>query len=231
MAFWGQELREGLGTILGAILGQGWGQAWGQTFVWMDLLLVLLLFVLELVLSADNAAALALIVRKLPTKQRNYALFIGILSSFILRGAAIIAALYFIKLLWVQVLGGLYLVYLAFSHYRAAKQPEIAPGAFWKTVITIELTDLVFALDSIIAGVAVVGSYYERDVIFSKIWIIYLGAVLGMVSMRFLTTGVLYLMERFPFVEKIVFVLVALLGLRLALKGLFPLVKDFFIAV
>src|SRR5919108_2343584 len=124
-----------------------------------DLLTVALLVVLEGLLSADNALVLAVLVLGLPKQEQKKALRYGILGAFFFRGVATLLAVYLIELSWVKLAGAAYLLYLPYSHFyggeeghdRRAPKPATAMlglSAFWATVVRVELTDVVFAVDS-----------------------------------------------------------------------------------
>jgi YkoY family integral membrane protein len=121
-----------------------------------DLVTIALLVALEGLLSADNAMVLAVLVLGLPRAEQQKALRYGILGAFAFRAAATAGAAYMIQLLWVRLLGGLYLLYLPYQHFFGhtdasnRRQPTPARAwmglpAFWATVVRVELTDIVFA--------------------------------------------------------------------------------------
>ena len=60
------------------------------------------LIVLEVILSADNALILGVLVQRLPVHLRRKALFYGILGAYILRGLALLFASLVIQLWWAQ---------------------------------------------------------------------------------------------------------------------------------
>lgn len=82
---------------------------------------------------------------------------------------------------------------------------------FWKTVGVIELTDVAFAVDSILAAIALAGGRSN------KLWVIYLGGILGMVLMRFAAAFFIRLLDRFPRFEISAYLLVLVIGLKLVL--------------
>ncbi len=150
-----------------------------------DLFTIALLVALEGLLSADNAMVLAVLVLSLPRSQQQKALRYGILGAFAFRIIATALAAYMIQVLWIQLLGGLYLMYLPYQHFfghedaearRAPKPatPWLGLSAFWATVVRVELTDIVFAIDSILVAVAMS----------NKLWVIITGGLLGIVAMR-----------------------------------------------
>ena len=80
---------------------------------------------------------------------------------------------------------------------------------FWKTVLVIELTDIAFAVDSILAAMALAGSKQ------SKLWVVVTGGILGVILMRFAASYFVRLLERFPRFELSAYLLVIVIGLKL----------------
>ena len=81
--------------------------------------------------------------------------------------------------------------------------------AFWATVAVIELTDVAFAVDSILAAMALAGSRQE------KLWVVIAGGILGVVLMRFAAAIFIKLLDRFPRFEESAYLLVIVIGLKL----------------
>ena len=80
---------------------------------------------------------------------------------------------------------------------------------FWKTVAVIELTDIAFAVDSILAAIALAGGRQN------KLWVIITGGILGMILMRFAAAIFIRLLDRFPRFEIAAYLLVILIGMKL----------------
>src|ERR1044071_5673048 len=89
-----------------------------------DILTVGLLVALEAMLSADNALVMAVIVLGLPRDQQKKALRQGLAGAFVFRIAATLLAVSLIRVAWVKLLGGLYLLYLAYSYFFGRKEAE-----------------------------------------------------------------------------------------------------------
>jgi YkoY family integral membrane protein len=186
-----------------------------------DLLTVLLLVALEGLLSADNAMVLAVLVLGLPRSQQQQALRYGIVGAFVFRICATLLAAYLINLGWVKLVGAAYLLYLAIHHFqrnvgtaerRAPPKAESVLGlsAFWSTVVKVELTDIVFAIDSILVAVAMS----------SKLWVILTGGVLGIVMMRLVIGRLLAIVTRYPPLVDGAFVIIGWVGIKLFLEFL-----------
>jgi YkoY family integral membrane protein len=187
-----------------------------------DVVTILLLVLLEGVLSADNAMVLAVRVLSLPKELQTKALRYGMISAFTFRASATAAAAYLIALGWVKLVGGLYLLWLPFQHFRqhgggadgesrhAIKpaEPWLGLSPFWATVVKVELTDIVFAIDSILVAVAVS----------DKLWVVITGGILGIVMMRMVIGRLLGLIRRYPVLVDGAFVIIAWVGIKLLLE-------------
>jgi YkoY family integral membrane protein len=184
-----------------------------------DILTILLLIALEGILSADNAMVLAIRVLGLPKDQQTKALRYGMLSAFTMRAMATALAAYLLALGWVKLVGGLYLLYLPyqhfFRHHHAESRRQIPPAqpwlglnAFWATVVKVELTDIVFAIDSILVAVAVS----------NKLWVVITGGILGIVMMRMVIGKLLNLIRRYPSLVDGAFVIITWVGIKLLLE-------------
>ena len=98
--------------------------------------------------------------------------------------------------------------------------PEVRkePG-FWMTVMVIELTDIAFAVDSILAAIALVGPAPAEYVgkWHPKLWVVITGGMLGVILMRYAASVFIRLLERFPRFETAAYLLVAVIGAKLTL--------------
>jgi len=184
-----------------------------------DLLTIGLLVLLEGLLSADNALVLAILVLGLPRHQQRQALRYGILGAFAFRIIATLIAASLINYGWVKLVGAGYLLYLSFKHFfgetgteerRAIKpaRPWLGLSAFWATVVKVELTDIVFAVDSILVAVAMS----------SKQWVIVTGGVLGIITMRMVIGQLLVIVRRYPALVDGAFIIIAWVGIKLLIE-------------
>jgi YkoY family integral membrane protein len=185
-----------------------------------DFLTIALLVALEGFLSADNAMVLAILVLGLPRNQRQNALRYGILGAFFFRTVATLLAVYLIRVRFVKLIGAAYLMYLVVRHFgtgdaverRQPPEPRPAFGlsAFWATVVKVELTDIVFALDSILVAVAMT----------QTTWVVITGGLLGIVAMRLVIGQLLALIERYPPLVDGAFIIIAWVAIKLVLEYL-----------
>ncbi len=185
-------------------------------FTPQDLMAVGFLIFLEGILSIDNALVLALIVNHLPQHQHKRALMYGIGGAIVFRLIAISLASYLMQWIWVKFLGGGYLLYLAIDYWwkkrkegSGEEKPATRPRGFWTTVLVVELTDIAFAIDSILTAVALT----------SKLWVVVTGGVIGLLMMRFAASIFIRLLEKFPRFEPTAYILVFIVGLKLVVDG------------
>jgi YkoY family integral membrane protein len=186
-----------------------------------NLLTVGLLVVLEAMLSADNALVMAVIVLGLPRALQKKALRQGLVGAFTSRTIATLLAVKLIRVLWVKLAGGIYLLYLAYSHFlsrdqsgkrRGAKraEPMFGLSAYWATVVRVEAINLMFSIDSILVAVAV-----------SRVtWVVITGGILGLIAMRLIAAQLLKLVERYPPLVDGAFIIIAWIGIQLSIEYL-----------
>jgi YkoY family integral membrane protein len=190
------------------------------------LLIVLNLVLIESLLSVDNAAVLATMVMDLPPHQRKKALKYGIFGAYIFRGLALVLASSLVKIWWLKVGGGAYLLYLSLNYFRTKATPkeEDDPlnkeskwlykntigllGPLWATIVMVEIMDMAFSIDNVFAAVAFTDNIY----------LICIGVFIGILAMRFVAQGFVKLMERYAFLESAAFVVILILGIKLTLS-------------
>ena len=195
-----------------------------QTFSSVDLPLLIGLIFLEGLLSVDNALVMALIIKNLPSNQRQKALFTGIVSSIVLRALAILSAAYLIQLNWIKTISGLYLLYLSLSHifkWKKSRAFIFSPHNFWAVVGLLELVDFIFAIDSILAGLAFLQATFNPSLFPSKLWILYFGGVAGLILIRFWTKFFVQILRRFPRLEIGAYCIIGLIGFNLVFEFFF----------
>jgi len=187
-----------------------------------DLFTVFVLILLEGLLSADNAIVLAVMILGLPKRQHHQALRYGLVGAFAFRIVTTILAVYLIQLNVVKAAGAAYLLYLPYQHFfsgadphqrrRAPKaMPWLGMTAFWATVVKIELTNLVFSVDSILVAVAMS----------PKLWVVLTGGILGIVAMRVVIGRLLALVQKYPALVDGAFIIVAWVGVKLLFEYLY----------
>jgi len=149
--------------------------------------------------------------------QRLAALRVGLLGAYVGRGAMLFLTSFLIHNSWIKLVGAAYLIHLAFDNLEdmvaagVEDEEEIKPivtKSFWSTVLTVEITDLVFSIDNVVAAVA----------LSDKLWVVLLGVGIGIITMRFAAGIFSYAVTREPNLKPAAYVLVLIIGIELILE-------------
>ena len=192
---------------------------------------------LEGILSIDNAAVLGALVSVLPPKdmvpwpgplkflgppvhrilggQRAAALKVGLLGAYLGRGLMLVMANFVIRNPYLKILGAAYLIKLAFENLGEPESGEEEEGrtkrvegkGFWNVVIAVELADLAFSLDNVVAVVALSDNLY----------IVMFGVFMGILTMRFAAGIFTWMILREPILKPAAYLVVFNIGAELLL--------------
>lgn len=204
---------------------------------WPIVVIVLQLIFLEGILSIDNAAVIGALVSPLPNDeevpwpgalhklgkilhpflgyQRMAALRVGLLGAYVGRGAMLFLTSFLIHNSWIKLIGAVYLIHLAFDNLEDAtgggdEDGEVKPikqQSFWATVLTVEIMDLIFSIDNVVAAVS----------LSDMIWVVMLGVGIGILTMRYAAGIFSYAVEREPILKQAAYILVLNIGVELIL--------------
>jgi len=149
--------------------------------------------------------------------QRMAALRVGLLGAYLGRGLMLLLVSLIIQNPWIKLVGAAYLIRLAFDSLSEASETSAdedaetsRPGVhtFWMTVLTVELMDLVFSIDNVVAAVS----------LSSKLWVVMIGVAIGILMMRFAAGLFSYAVEREPILKQAAYILVLVIGVELMLE-------------
>jgi YkoY family integral membrane protein len=172
--------------------------------------IILTLILLEGLLSSDNALVLATLVSNLKTeKERKSAIFAGIWGAYFFRFLVIGFGVYLIKFWWIKAAGALYLIWMSMEYFFFSKKSkdESKQGSksFWMTVLQVEMMDIAFSIDSISAAFG----------LSEKVWVLFLGAIFGILMMRGVAEIFVKLLAKIPEFETTAYVLISLIGTKM----------------
>lgn len=190
------------------------------------LFVILNLVILESLLSIDNAAVLAVMVKDLPGKQAQRALKWGMIGAYVFRGLCLLFASWLIGIWWLAGVGGLYLIWLGYGHFTKANDTieegseakdsrifrwarKIGLNKFWATVVLVEIMDLAFSIDNVFAAVA----------LSDQLWVVCVGVFIGIAAMRLVSGFFLKLLQKYPTLENSAFIVIILLGIKLVMSS------------
>ncbi|MCA0987221.1 TerC family protein [Guptibacillus algicola] len=205
-----------------------------ESTIWLEYGWALLILIgLEGLLSADNALVLAVIAKHLPEDEKKKAINYGIIMAFVFRFGALFAISFIANVWQIQAIGAAYLLYLGLKHIIKARikheppskeEEEKAAGkGFWPTVGKIALADLAFAIDSILAAVAIalglpdspLGDFGGMDG--GQFTVVLIGGIAGLILIKFAATWFVKLLTKRPALETTAYAIVAWVGVKLAI--------------
>lgn len=216
--------------------------------LWIQYIAIFFVLVaMEGLLSADNALVLAVMVRPLSPKLRSKALFYGLIGAVVLRFTALFFVSFLANVWQAQATGALYLIYVGTHNlYKYMKEKKeggegearenLPTGEpehylhsrkdFWITVAKVEFTDIAFAVDSILAAVAIAislpptGWGHIGGMDAGEFILVLCGGLCGVVLMRFAATIFVKLLDKRPKLEVAAFLLVTWVGIKLVVVTL-----------
>ena len=210
------------------------------------LTILIQVFFLEGILSIDNAAVLGAMVSVLPLKdrvpwpgplkflgppihrllggQQSAALKVGLLGAYLGRGLMLVMASFVIHNDWLKLLGAAYLIKLAFENLGAPEAGEegqtysksVAGRGFWGIVLAVELADLAFSLDNVVAVVAL-----SDDLL-----IVMFGVFMGILTMRFAAGIFTWMIAKEPMLKPAAYMVVFNIGFELLLDEYYHIGVD-----
>jgi YkoY family integral membrane protein len=216
---------------------------------WREVLLLLpLLVALEVVLSADNAIALAAISRRLhdPDRQRQ-ALNLGLALALVFRLLLVVAARWVLRFWPLQLLAAGYLLWLCGSQLLAARPgapepagpepagsgstavgPQGPPAADWPQGTVAVALPSVKGLVGVVLTLGVTDLAFSLDsvaaavAVTDRLALVMVGGVIGVVALRLTAELFIRWLEEFRHLETSGYLAVGLVGIRLLVRLAFP---------
>jgi YjbE family integral membrane protein len=162
-----------------------------STDFWIGLIKIIWI---NIILSGDNAVVIALAARSLPPQQQKKAVFFGSGAAVVLRIALTVVAAQLLALSYLQIIGGLLLLWIGVQLLGDEEDGEGESkqyGNLMAAVRTILIADLVMSLDNVIA----VAAAAKGDMV-----LLILGLAISIPLVIFGSTLMIKLMDRFPII-------------------------------
>jgi len=149
--------------------------------------------------------------------QRTAALRVGLLGAYLGRGLMLLTASFLIHNSWIRLVGAAYLIRLAFDELGDStpeeesdedRQDRRKAVSFWSVVVTVELMDLVFSIDNVVAAVS----------LSNELWVVLLGVAIGILTMRYAAGLFSYAVQREPILKQAAYLLVLNIGIQLIME-------------
>ncbi len=148
---------------------------------------------INILLSGDNAVAIALACRPLPPKQRRWGVILGSLGAITLRIIFSIFVVYLLEVPYLKVTGSILLLWIAIKLILPEEQADEgeskAAGTLFSAVRTVIIADAVMSLDNVIA----IAAAAEDSML-----LLIVGLLISMPLIVYGSTLVLKALERFP---------------------------------
>jgi YjbE family integral membrane protein len=174
---------------------------------------------LNIILSGDNAVVIGLAAAGLPAQLRARAVLFGIIAAAVLRIIFSIFATQLLSLWWVDIVGGLALLYIAWSFWKELRGAGEAGGAghgeaeqksllaaLWQIIVA----DVSMSLDNVLAVAAVARN---------NLTLLVTGLMVSIVLMGVLGGALARLLDRYRVIAYVGLALIAWIGVELLWEG------------
>jgi YkoY family integral membrane protein len=206
---------------------------------------------LEVVLSADNAIALAAIAKGLKSQnQQKQALNLGLVFALFFRISLILVSRWVLGFKPLMAAGAAYLLWLCADHFInnssqvELPEPELLDSKSLenksineslKNSANVISADNIFGFDRKLAGTAI--SIALTDLAFSldsvaaavavsdKLWLVITGGIIGVVALRLSSNLFIELLNNYPRLEAAGYIAVGLVGIQLLVRVFWPFIE------
>ncbi len=174
---------------------------------------------LNIILSGDNAVVIGLAAAGLAPHLRARAVLFGIVAAAVLRIVFSVFATYLLSLWWVDIVGGLALLYIAWSFWkelrhkadedsgaRGEAEQKTLLAALWQIIVA----DVSMSLDNVLAVAAVARN---------NVPMLVAGLMVSIVLMGVLGGALARLLDRYKVIAYVGLVLIAWIGVGLLWEG------------
>ncbi len=147
---------------------------------------------IDLLLAGDNALVIAMAVRSLPKRQRRIGIVGGAGAAVVLRVGLTAVAARLLTIPYLQIAGGLLVLWIALKVLIDASTPNdeaIAPRRFWQAIWYIVVADITMSTDNVLA---IAGASK------GNFWLIAFGLAVSIPFIVLSSNLLSKLMDRFP---------------------------------
>jgi YjbE family integral membrane protein len=150
---------------------------------------------IDLLLAGDNALVIAMAVRSLPRDQRRMGIAFGAAAAVALRIVLTVAAANLLKIEFIKLFGGAFVLWIAVKVFSDAQEPEkpASVGGFLQAIWFIVFADITMSVDNVLAVAG--ASHYPAP---GSVPLIIFGLSLSIPFVVFSSNLLVYWMDRFP---------------------------------
>ena len=183
--------------------------------LWRAMPTIFSIVLIEGPLSVDNSLIIATKARVLQdSRLRDRALFWGYILAMLFRLLALGVVFILLKYPVIQLVCGLYLVWVTCDHFARTHGASTVAGvqpSFTRVIIDIAILDLVFGIDNIVTAVA----------ISPQMWIVVVGVIAGIATMALASKVFMRVVDRLPVLAPLAYLIVGYIGCQIAVEYFF----------
>ena len=169
---------------------------------------------LNIILSGDNAVVIGLAAAGLPEKYRAKAVLFGVIAAAVLRIVFSIFATFLLTLWWIDIVGGLALLYIAWGFFKELRghgedkdgHHEVKEKTLMQALWQIVVADVSMSLDNVLAVAGAAAGNMSMLII---------GLVISILLMGVAATLISKLLEKFPVLAYIGVALIVWIGAKM----------------
>ncbi len=168
--------------------------AWGlDSLNWKFFAGIVNIIIIDLILAGDNAVVIAMAVRSLPRKQRQWGIILGAGAAVLLRVALTFFVAQLLVIQYIKLTGGLLITWIAVKLFiegapeQADKEAKTLLQAMW----LIMVADITMSLDNVLA---VAGASH------GNLFLLFFGLALSIPFVVFTSNLLSMLMDRYPII-------------------------------
>ena len=151
---------------------------------------VLAIIMIDVVLAGDNALVIGMAANRLPEHLKRRAIMWGTFGAVAVRFVSVALLTYLLMVPGLKLVGGLLLVYIAWTLVQSEKEHDIAAkSTFWGAISTIVVADAVMGVDNAL-GIAAAAD--------GNMWLVIFGLLVSVPIILFGSTVIARLLARYP---------------------------------
>ena len=174
------------------MIDMGWlGQI---AFTWEFFVAVMSIVFIDLVLAGDNAVVIAMAVKDLPGKQRQWGIILGAGGAVIIRVICTFLVAQLLNMQFIKLVGGAVIIWIAVKLLTEGAKEECQErecGSIWQALWIIIVADLSMGIDNMLAvGAASHGNLF----------LLLFGLALSIPFVVFMSSMLSKLMDKYPII-------------------------------
>lgn len=151
---------------------------------------VIAIILIDVVLAGDNALVIGMAANKLPDHLKRKAIFWGTFGAVAIRFVSVALLTYLLMVPGLKLVGGLLLVYIAWTLVKTEKEHEVAAKTtFWGAISTIIIADAVMGVDNAL-GIAAAAD--------GNMWLVIFGLLVSVPIILFGSTVIAKILDKYP---------------------------------